>query len=255
MMTKPAVEMNRSTVHALSPVQNCRDRGRQSFIFHTKRHLGQFARSTLQAQFEDASLGCRGVIADDKAALLETHPVFAAWSALNIGSQQQMWRALEDMVVRQAPHMDAVANGLADGASRLGSLQTDPNLTMPAYFADTAYHGQPGGYCLDRGANDWHAGAQAGYRTDRWEVTVWGKNLTDDDTAMDILRYIDTQAFVSQPGPPCSVVSPAFNPAANCGGFFAWSGTNIGGGSVIPRGFGITLPRGRQIGATIRFNF
>ena len=98
-------------------------------------------------------------------------------------------------------------------------------------------------------------GAQAGYRTDRWEVTVWGKNLTDDDTAMDILRYIDTQAFVSQPGPPCSVISPAFNPAANCGGFFAWSGTNIGGGSVIPRGFGITLPRGRQIGATIRFNF
>ena len=159
MMTKPAVEMNRSTVHALSPVQNCRDRGRQSFIFHAKRHLGQFARSTLQAQFEDASLGCRGVIADDKAALLETHPVFAAWSALNIGSQQQMWRALEDMVVRQAPHMDAVANDLADGASRLGSLQTDPNLTMPAYFADTAYHGQPGGYCLDRGANDWHAGA------------------------------------------------------------------------------------------------
>ena len=98
-------------------------------------------------------------------------------------------------------------------------------------------------------------GAQAGYRTDRWEVSVWGKNLTDDDTAMDILRYIDTKEFVSAGGPPCSFISPAFNPAANCGGFFAWSGTNIGGGSIIPRGFGITLPRGRQIGATIRFNF
>ena len=98
-------------------------------------------------------------------------------------------------------------------------------------------------------------GAQAGYRTDRWEVSVWGKNLTDDDTAMDILRYIDTRAYVSAGGPPCSVVSPNFNPAANCGGFFAWSGTNIGGGSITPRGFGITLPRGRQIGATIRFNF
>lgn len=98
-------------------------------------------------------------------------------------------------------------------------------------------------------------GAQAGYRTDRWEVSVWGKNLTDDDTAMDILRYIDTRAYVSAGGPPCSLVSPNFNPAANCGGFFAWSGTNIGGGSITPRGFGITLPRGRQIGATIRFNF
>jgi hypothetical protein len=72
---------------------------------------------------------------------------------------------------------------------------------------------------------------------------------------MDILRYIDTRAYVSAGGPPCSLVSPNFNPAANCGGFFAWSGTNIGGGSITPRGFGITLPRGRQIGATIRFNF
>ena len=241
------------------------------------------------------------MIGDDKVAFLETHPAFAAWSALNIGSQQQMWRALEDMVVRQAPHMDAVASGLADGASRLGSLQTDPNLTMPAYFADTAYHGQPGGYCLDRGANDWHAdalqeaggtlcsrGAGTGVKDSKGQAVVRFLATTFPEFAPDrvvdlgcgyggqtghyaaaypeaeifgvdlgggLLRYIDTQAFVSQPGPPCSVISPAFNPAANCGGFFAWSGTNIGGGSVIPRGFGITLPRGRQIGATIRFNF
>jgi outer membrane receptor protein involved in Fe transport len=98
-------------------------------------------------------------------------------------------------------------------------------------------------------------GAQAGYRTDRWTVTVWGKNLTDDDTAMDILRYIDTRMYTSAGGPPCSVISPNFNQSANCGPFFARNGSNIGGGAITPRGFGITLPRGRQIGATIQFNF
>ena len=99
-------------------------------------------------------------------------------------------------------------------------------------------------------------GAQAGYRTDRWAVTVWGKNLTDDDTAMDILRYVDSRGYTTVGGPPCSVTgSPAFDPAANCGPFFARSGSNIGGGPIFPRGFGITLPRGRQIGATIQFNF
>jgi iron complex outermembrane receptor protein len=98
-------------------------------------------------------------------------------------------------------------------------------------------------------------GAQAGFRTDRWEFTVWGKNLNDDDTAMDILRYIDTRMYTSVGGPPCAVISPAFNQSANCGPFFARNASNIGGGAITPRGFGITLPRGRQIGATVRFNF
>ncbi len=98
-------------------------------------------------------------------------------------------------------------------------------------------------------------GAQAGYRTDRWQVTVWGKNLTDDDTAMDILRYIDTRMYTGVGGPPCAVISPAFNQSANCGPFFARNASNIGGGAITPRGFGISLPRGRQIGATLQFNF
>ena len=86
-MTKPAAKMNRSTVHALSPMQSCRDRGRQSFIFHAKRQLGQFARSTLQQEFGRANA------AEDTGSqveLLDRHPAFAAWSALNIGTQQQM---------------------------------------------------------------------------------------------------------------------------------------------------------------------
>ena len=154
-MTKLTAEMNRSTVHALSPTQSCRDRGRQSFIFHTKRQLGQFARSMLQHEFGKAQ------IADDtesSVASLDKHPAFAAWSALNIGSQQQMWRALGDMVSRQAPALDEAAKAWNKAAIK-GSIELDPELAMPTYFANTAYHGQPGGYCLDRDSDDWYAGA------------------------------------------------------------------------------------------------
>ena len=98
-------------------------------------------------------------------------------------------------------------------------------------------------------------GAQAGYRNDNWELSIWGKNLTDDDAAMDILRYIDTSMFSSVGGPPCSVISPAFDARQNCGPFLTRARTNIGGGSITPRGFGISLARGRQFGATIRYNF
>ena len=115
-MTKPTAEMNRSTVHALSPMQSCRDRGRQSFIFHTKRQLGQFARSTLQAEFGKAQATEDAESPAPSVAPLHSHPAFAIWSALNIGSQQQMWRALGDMVSRQAPTLD-------EAAIRAGSCQ------------------------------------------------------------------------------------------------------------------------------------
>ena len=108
-MTKPTAEINRSTVHALSPMQSCRDRGRQSFIFHTKRQLGQFARSTLQDEFGKAQVTDDAESPAASVAPLHSHPAFAIWSALNIGSQQQMWRALGDMVSRQAQALDEAA--------------------------------------------------------------------------------------------------------------------------------------------------
>ena len=136
-MTKPTAEMNRSTVHALSPMQSCRDRGRQSFIFHTKRQLGQFARSTLQAEFGKAQVTDDAESPAASVAPLDSHPAFAAWSALNIGSQQQMWRALGDMVNRQAPTLDEAAKEWNKAATK-GSIELDPELAMPTYFANTA---------------------------------------------------------------------------------------------------------------------
>jgi len=37
------------------PVASCPDRGRQSFIFHTKRHLGHIARTTHGSEFDRLS--------------------------------------------------------------------------------------------------------------------------------------------------------------------------------------------------------
>ncbi len=188
-MPKPIAQMNRSTRHALSPPQSSRDRGRQSFIFHTKRQLGQFARTKLQNEFQQAlteqAMDCPEV----SLQTLDGHPAFAAWSALNIGSQQQMWRALGDMIIRQMPELNRVAEALA-GDSSLGSLQLNPDLTLPDYFADTAYHGQPGGYCLDRDSGDWYAGAlqEAG-------GTLYSRGAgtgAKDSKGQAVIRFVET---------------------------------------------------------------
>lgn len=72
-----------------------------------------------------------------------------------------------------------------------------------------------------------YVGIRTGVRSENWDLMFWGKNITDDDTVIDILRYIDT-----------SNRGISFFP-----NFF------------IPRGFGLTLPRGRQFGLSANYRF
>lgn len=73
---------------------------------------------------------------------------------------------------------------------------------------------------------------RAGYRTGNWDLSLWVRNLLDDDTPADITRYLDrrteTLTRYPQEGPRAS---------------------------TSPRGFVITLPKGKQIGATLKYEF
>jgi outer membrane receptor protein involved in Fe transport len=86
-------------------------------------------------------------------------------------------------------------------------------------------------------------GLQAGVIWGNWEFKVWGKNIFDDDTPVDILRYIDRRSGTL---PSCnSVLGAAPGPAIPA----------CAGQSTSPRGFGLTLPRQSQWGATLNFRF
>lgn len=82
-------------------------------------------------------------------------------------------------------------------------------------------------------------GLRIGVRRDNLEIVLWGKNLFDDDTPLDILRYIDRRTG--------GLPNPARIPGYVSG--------ELGGPSSTPRGFAITLPRGRQVGATLTYSF
>jgi iron complex outermembrane receptor protein len=66
--------------------------------------------------------------------------------------------------------------------------------------------------------------ARLGLESDNWTVSLWGRNLNDDDTALDILRYIDSRGV---PGPA----------------------------GLATRGFAVSLPRPRQFGITGSYKF
>jgi outer membrane receptor protein involved in Fe transport len=89
-------------------------------------------------------------------------------------------------------------------------------------------------------------GARIGTTWGNWDFSVWGKNLTDDDTPLDILRYIDRRASEGGTLPSCNSVlgAPATPVLPECAG-----------SSTSARGFGLTLQPGRQIGATVNYKF
>jgi outer membrane receptor protein involved in Fe transport len=84
-------------------------------------------------------------------------------------------------------------------------------------------------------------GARIGANWQNWQLTAWVKNLTDDDTPLDIIRYIDRQASSGGALPSCTASGGT---AAQC------VATSTSG-----RGFGLTLQPGRQVGATLSYKF
>lgn len=69
-----------------------------------------------------------------------------------------------------------------------------------------------------------YLGARVGVETDRWAVTLWGKNLTNDDTPLDILRYVDSRGTTAAT-------------------------------ALTTRAFALTLPRPRQVGISANYKF
>jgi hypothetical protein len=72
--------------------------------------------------------------------------------------------------------------------------------------------------------NRMYLNARVGLETDNWSVQLWGRNLNDDDTATDILRYVDGRGLT----------------------YFAGLGT---------RAFTVSLPKPRQVGLTATYKF
>lgn len=81
-------------------------------------------------------------------------------------------------------------------------------------------------------------GLRLGLRRDSLEIVAWGKNLFDDDAPLDVLRYIDRRSG----GLPAHARIP---------GYVA----ELSSPSSTPRGFAVSLPRGRQVGITLTYGF
>ncbi len=77
-------------------------------------------------------------------------------------------------------------------------------------------------------------GLRAGVESGHWDASIWVKNVFDDDTPADVFRYFDRRSGSLPSNPP------------------PYEGARP---SSSPHGFVVTLPRQRQVGATLRYRF
>ena len=93
-------------------------------------------------------------------------------------------------------------------------------------------------------------GATFGMEFGDWDVNIWAKNLFDDDAPIDTIRYIDRRCGNN---PACGLDGfnflPSLDPDPVTGA------PNSAGASSSPRGFVLSLPRGRQIGVSANWRF
>ncbi len=85
--------------------------------------------------------------------------LFKLWSAMTYDSQTLMWECVEDILAHELPRLQNAAETHSSSAAKVGSLELDPALDIPANIAETEIHRQPGGFAFDRGQGDITAGA------------------------------------------------------------------------------------------------
>lgn len=80
----------------------------------------------------------------DVADAFSVSQLFQLWGAAVYESQDMMWRTVDETVQRVLPAFASAYERL--GESRLGSLELDPELSIPEPIRHVEIHRQPGGY-------------------------------------------------------------------------------------------------------------
>jgi iron complex outermembrane receptor protein len=188
--------------------------------------LGERVISSITYAWTDSEI--RRQLSEDQADLLGGNGSTAALETLGNVAGQKTPRVPEHMASAQIEYR----RGLGDGRSWFAGGDWSFESSRYAQEDNFIESGNRALLGLRTGI-EWHAA----------ELALWVTNLTDDDTPVDVQRYLDRRSGAL---PSCaSFVTAGTAPP----------GTVCAGSSTSPRGFGISLPRGRQVGATLRYRF
>ncbi len=158
--------MARNPDHEMLAEPTHDERARQAFLGSMKLFFGRQLRPGNRAFFEleakPAFAREHGHEPESVTEISEAmHDNFhwQLWSTLQRAGQEMMWASVADTLLREEPRLKRVYSRLTKSGHRKGSLELDPEFEIPAVIRETQIHLQPGGYALNRGNEDFLAGA------------------------------------------------------------------------------------------------
>jgi len=151
--------MSRATTHELQPATDHDGYSRRLAVLASKRAIRAVLESRLREDYQSSILEARDdapACAADIAAEIHRLPSYRLWASATRASQDRMWHLLAEQIDADYARIAADAGALT--AQPDGSLTLGAAGKVPAYQAQACVHGQPGGYMLNRDADDLAAG-------------------------------------------------------------------------------------------------
>lgn len=182
--------MSRATTHDLQPRTDHDGRSRRLAVLACKRAIRATLESRLRDDYEALVLN-PGQQAPTSAADIEgamrNLASYEYWASATRASQDRMWQLLAGQV--DADYDRIAADARERTATPLGSLTLGELGEIPDYYRDApCIHGQPGGYLLERDADDIAAGIlyEAG-----GNIYAFGQGIGKRDSkAQRLIRHI-----------------------------------------------------------------
>lgn len=158
--------MPRNPDHAMQAQPTHDERARTRFVGAMKLYVGRRLRPGNRAFYElearpafVAAQGREPRDAGEIGAAMRSNPHWQLWSIMNRSTQEQMWDAVSETLLRETPRLEHVYHELTDAPGKRGSLELDPDFEVPQEIRASEIHLQPGGYALERSDDDFLAGA------------------------------------------------------------------------------------------------
>ncbi len=153
--------------HQMLARPDAEEAGRQRYVLAMKRYLTGRIRPGNTTIYENEvgpefARAHQGRMPESRAELREAllaNPHYQAWCSLNRTSQEMMWQAIGETVLRESPRLREQAQSLCGERQVLGGLRLNPEFDPPEVLQRVNIHLQPGGYARTLDARDILAGA------------------------------------------------------------------------------------------------
>lgn len=153
--------------HRMLARPDAEEASRQRYVLAMKRYLTGRIRPgnetlydhEVRPAFSRAHAGREPATRTELREALLANPHYQAWCSLNRTSQEMMWQAIGETVLRESSRMREQAQTLCGEREVLGGLRLDPDFEPPEVLQRVNIHLQPGGYARTLDAEDILAGA------------------------------------------------------------------------------------------------